>query len=186
MGQADLFAGPTLPPGFAYEDKLLTIEEERQLAEQFRALPFSPFEFHGFLGKRRVLSYGWRYDFNQGGLKPTEPIPEFLRPVRDKAAAFAKLPTAQFQQALITEYSPGATIGWHRDRSVFGEVIGISLLAACTFRLRRKEGGGWQRVSIIAEPRSAYLLAGTARTGWEHSIPALEDLRYSITFRNLK
>jgi alkylated DNA repair dioxygenase AlkB len=87
---------------------------------------------------------------------------------------------------LITEYRPGAAIGWHKDRSVFGEVVGISLLSSCMFRLRRRTEAGWQRTSLRLEPRSAYLLAGSARTQWEHSIPAVDDLRYSLTFRNLK
>jgi alkylated DNA repair dioxygenase AlkB len=89
------------------------------------------------------------------------------------------------QHVLVTEYSPGAAIGWHRDKAVFGDVIGISLLSPCVFRLRRKVGTTWERVSLTAEPRSAYLLRGPSRTEWEHSIPAVEALRYSITFRNL-
>jgi alkylated DNA repair dioxygenase AlkB len=93
---------------------------------------------------------------------------------------------SDLQQVLLTEYRPGVQIGWHKDRSVFGEVVGISLLSACTFRLRRKLGGQWERASIIVEPRSAYLLAGPSRTEWEHSIPGVPELRYSITFRNFK
>ena len=92
----------------------------------------------------------------------------------------------KFQQVLVTEYPPGAAIGWHKDRPMFGEVIGVSLLASCTFRLRRKQGGAWERASIQAAPRSAYLLSGPARSEWEHSIPPLDALRYSITFRNFK
>ena len=86
----------------------------------------------------------------------------------------------------MTEYRPGASIGWHKDKAVFGEVIGVSLLAPCLFRLRRKTGTTWQRASLTVEPRSAYLLKGPSRTDWEHSIPGVESLRYSITFRNFK
>ncbi len=96
------------------------------------------------------------------------------------------MPSADLQHALITEYSPGAAIGWHRDKAVFGEVVGISLPASCRFRLRRKRGEHWERVNIVAEPRSAYLLSGPARTEWEHSIAAVEELRYSVTFRTFK
>ena len=113
-------------------------------------------------------------------------MPEFLLPLRGAAAAFAGLDPAQLQQVLLTRYPPGATIGWHKDRSVFGEVIGISLLSFCTFSFRKKAGAKWERASIVAEPRSAYLLQGPARTEWQHSIPAVEALRYSITFRDLK
>lgn len=172
-----------MPEGFAYADDTIAPAAERELLDRFASLPFREFEFHGFLGKRRVVSFGWRYDFNQGGLQRTEDIPAFLLPVRERAAAFARLPAEAFQQALITEYRPGASIGWHRDRPVFGEVIGVSLAASCTLRLRRKAGAGWARASIEIAPRSAYLLAGPARREWEHSIPAVEALRYSITFR---
>jgi hypothetical protein len=110
----------------------------------------------------------------------------FLLPLREKAAAFAGLAASELQHVLITEYGPGAAIGWHKDKAVFGEVVGISLLSSCTFRLRRKAGAGWERASLVAEPGSAYLLRGASRTEWEHSIPAVESLRYSITFRNLR
>ena len=113
-------------------------------------------------------------------------MPEFLSRVRDAAAHFSGAPSAALQQVLVTEYASGAAIGWHKDRPVFGEVVGVSLLAPCTFRFRRKAGVGWERRSFVADPRSAYLLQGPSRTEWEHSIPAVENLRYSITFRTLR
>jgi alkylated DNA repair dioxygenase AlkB len=185
---ADLFDQPpaVLPAGFRYQTELISKDVERMLAAQIAALPLKEFEFQGFLGKRRIVSFGWRYDFNGGGLQKTEDMPPFLLPVRGQAAAFAGLPPERLQQVLLTEYKPGVQIGWHKDRSVFGEVVGISLVSSCTFRLRRKVGGQWKRASIVAEPRSAYLLSGPARTEWEHSIPAVDELRYSITFRNFK
>src|SRR5690606_40647213 len=84
------------------------------------------------------------------------------------------------------EYPPGASIGWHRDRGVFDRIIGVSLLSPCLFRLRRKRGDRWDRTSLVAVPRSVYLLSGSARTEWEHSIPPVDTLRYSITFRTLR
>ena len=69
---------------------------------------------------------------------------------------------------------------------MFGDVVGVSLLSPCVFRLRRKAGAAWERASLALEPRSAYLLRGASRTGWEHSIPAVGRLRYSVTFRNLR
>jgi alkylated DNA repair dioxygenase AlkB len=185
--QRDLFgSGPALPPGFAYRADLISAEEERALVARFSDLPFKEFEFQGYRGKRRVVSFGWQYDFTHARLHRVEDMPEFLLPVRDRAAAFAGLAPRSLQHVLLTEYGPGAPIGWHRDRGVFAEVVGISLLAPCTFRLRRKAGERWERVSLVLEPRSAYLLEGSVRTEWEHSIPPVEGLRYSITFRSLK
>ena len=132
------------------------------------------------------MSFGWQYDFTHARLHRVEDMPEFLLSIRDRAAAFAGLAAGELQHVLLTEYGPGAPIGWHRDRGVFAEVVGISLLSPCTFRLRRKAGEKWERASVVLGPRSAYLLAGPARTEWEHSIPPVEALRYSITFRNLR
>jgi alkylated DNA repair dioxygenase AlkB len=186
--QTDLFGAPPtdLPEGFRYEPDLLNANEEEDLIRQIQELELAPFEFHGFIGKRRVISFGWRYDFNGGGLQRIEEIPSFLDPLRQSAARFSAIPASALQQVLVTEYSPGATIGWHKDRRVFGDVVGVSLLTPCTFRFRRKEGEGWTRRSLIAEPRSGYLLQGSSRTEWEHSIPAVARLRYSITFRTLR
>ena len=179
-------AGPSLPEGFRYEGELISGDEEQRLLEEIRKLPFREFEFHGFTGKRRVVSFGWRYDFSERLLEKANDIPGFLLPVRLKAARFAGIEPDDLQHVLVTEYSEGAAIGWHKDKAVFGDVIGISLLSACTFRLRKKAGSRWERASVTAEPRSVYLLRGPSRTDWEHSIPGVDSLRYSITFRNLR
>ena len=175
---------PPLPEGFKYEPDVIAPAEEQQLVRQVETLPLKDFEFHGFLGKRRVVSFGWRYDFNDRELQKADDIPPFLLPLRRRAAEFAGLRPDALQHVLVTEYGPGAAIGWHRDKAVFAEVVGISLLAPCRFRLRRKHAGTWQRAAVTLEPRSAYLLTGPSRTEWEHSIPPIDRLRYSITFRN--
>jgi alkylated DNA repair dioxygenase AlkB len=185
--QSDLFAEtPKLPEGFAYRAEFIGGDEERQLLAGIAGLVFAPFEFQGFVGKRRTVSFGWKYDFSGGGLVEAEPLPDFLLPLRAQAAGFAGLPAAQLQQALIIDYPPGAVIGWHRDRPAFDKVIGISLLASCPLRLRRKIGATWQRRTLTLAPRSIYLLSGEVRSAWEHSIPALTEQRYSITFRSLR
>jgi alkylated DNA repair dioxygenase AlkB len=176
----------TPPEGFRYRHDLIDPAEERVLADRFRALPLKEFEFQGYLARRRVVYYGWQYSYDSRSLAPAGEIPEFLLPLRERAAAFAELPAAELEQALVAEYSPGTPIGWHRDKPMFGDVVGVSLLSACTFRFRRLTGGAWERFSLTAEPRSAYLLRGPARTEWEHSIPEVEELRYSVTFRTLR
>jgi len=180
---------PEPPEGFRYQADVLPVAEEQELVEQIRVLPLKEFEFHGYIGKRRVISYGWHYDFGERTLQQANEIPVFLHKLRERAAAFAELAPGDLPHALVTEYSPGAAIGWHRDKGVFGSVIGISLLSPCVFRLRRKAGStpsSWERYSLTAAPRSVYLLSGAARTEWEHSIPAVDALRYSITFRSLR
>ena len=187
-GQLDIFgSGPVLPEGFRYRADVVKREDEAALLGRVRELPFRDFEFHGYTGKRRVVSYGWHYDFNERVLRKADDMPPFLVALREQAARFAGMEASRLQHVLVTEYGAGAGIGWHRDMGVFGEIVGISLLAPCVFRLRRARGDGkWERVSITAEPRSAYLLSGASRSEWEHSIPAVEALRYSITYRNLR
>jgi alkylated DNA repair dioxygenase AlkB len=175
-----------LPEGFRYQADLITPDEEQELLHRVRELPFKEFEFHGFTGKRRVVSFGWRYSFSEEKLEEASEIPPFLTGLRERAARFAEIEPEALRQALVTEYGEGAGIGWHRDKSVFGDVIGVSLASACVFRLRRKVGTKWERASIAAAPRSVYLMRGPSRTEWEHSIPGVDALRYSITFRSLR
>ena len=182
----DLFGGSHLPEGMKYEENFLSAAEEQALLQEIQYLPFREFEFHGFTGKRRTVSFGWRYDFNGGGLTKTEDMPNFLRNLCVRAERFAGAEPGRFQQVLVTEYAPGAGIGWHKDRSVFGDVVGISLLSSCTFRLRKRSFKGFTRQNLVAAPRSVYLLRGPFRTEWEHSIPGVERLRYSVTFRDVR
>jgi alkylated DNA repair dioxygenase AlkB len=186
--QLNLFGGEPAegPEGLAFRRDFISPGEEADLAAHMGALPFAPFEFHGFEGKRRTLSFGLQYRFDGSGLHQAEPFPDWLLPCRDRAAAWAGWPRDAVRHALLVEYAPGAGIGWHRDRSVFGEVVGISLLAPARLRFRRKAGDKWERDAVLAEPRSAYLLRGPAREEWEHSIAPMDRLRYSITFRTLR
>ncbi len=185
--QDDLFGDlpQRLPEGFHYKPDAVSQATQDELLQWIRTLPFKAFDFHGFEGKRRVVSFGWKYDFALASLRKTHDIPGILFPLRDLAADFAGLAPERLQQTLVSEYDIGAPIGWHRDKPVFGVVVGISLLSPCTFRLRRKDGAKWERASIEAQPGSIYLLSGPARTVWEHSIPPVDRLRYSITFREL-
>jgi alkylated DNA repair dioxygenase AlkB len=171
---------------FSYRPEFLDQAEEDALLTHVRNLPFREFEFHGYTGKRRVVSFGWKYEFSGEKLVKADDIPEFLLPLRVRSASFAGLEPKAFQHALVTEYGPGAGIGWHRDKAVFGEVVGISLLAPCILRFRRKAGEKWERMNVLAEPRSAYHLTGPARSEWQHSILRVDALRYSITFRTMR
>lgn len=186
--QLNLFGAETsaVPAGFKYEENVVTAGAEETLVSKLHSLSFSEFKFHGYKGKRRVVSFGWKYDFNDRKLLKADDIPDFLLSLRTTAAAFSNLQPDCLQQVLVTEYTAGAGIGWHKDKPVFGEVVGISLVAPCVFRLRRKGNSKWERYSLTASPRSAYLLSGPARWEWEHSIPAVGHLRYSVTYRNFK
>ena len=171
-----MFSGEqAMPEGFAYRQEVISAEEERYYIDRFALLPFAPFEFHGFQGRRRVVSFG------QATL-----LPDFLLRLRDRAAQVGGLAAESLQQVLVTEYAPGAPIGWHRDKPMFQDVVAISFRAPCLLRFRRRLHDGWERRSLDVMPRSAYVLRGAARTEWEHSIPPVGALRYSVTFRDLR
>lgn len=182
----DLKTSPKLPPGFAYQPEFLARDEAADLAAWLATLPFEAFQFRGYEGKRRVVSFGWKYDFTRSHLIRAEDMPQELLAVRERAAAFVGLKGEDLQQCLLNEYLPGAPIGWHRDRPMFEKVVGISLLSPCNFRLRRAVDDRFERTAVQLEPRSIYGITGEARTAWEHSIPPVKAHRYSITFRNFR
>jgi alkylated DNA repair dioxygenase AlkB len=172
--------------GLRFQEELITAAEESALLDCIRSLEFHEMRMRGVAARRRVIHYGVNYSFETFKATPGPPIPEFLFPLRERAAAFAGVGPSHLAEALITEYSPGAAIGWHRDAHPFDVVVGISLLSACRFRFRRGKVRAWETVDLPLPPRSAYVLTGPARTEWEHSIPPVKELRYSVTFRTLR
>jgi len=141
---------------------------------------------HGVVARRRVLHYGWNYSFETFRATPGPPIPEFLLSLRDRLAGFAGTEAVDLAEALITEYEPGAAIGWHRDAPPFGIVVAVSLAGACRMRFRRGQVRNWETAEVELAPRSAYAITGEARSKWQHHIPPTKVLRYSITFRTLR
>jgi alkylated DNA repair dioxygenase AlkB len=179
-----LFDKPLIE-GLRYEEAVISEAEERALLDRLGSLELAPFRFHGFVGNRRTQSFGWRYDFEDASFTPAEPIPGWLQPLRERAAVFAGLQPHDFVHVLLARYDPGAGIGWHRDRDVFEQVVGISLNTPATLRFRQRASLGFRRANLEVAPRSAYLLSGEVRHEWEHSIAPGDALRFSITFRTL-
>ncbi len=179
-----LFDAPPVA-GLKYAESVIGVTEERELMERLGAIELAPFRFHGWLGNRKTQSYGWRYDFDDASFTQADPLPDWLLPLRARVASFAGLRGDDFVHVLVARYDAGAGIGWHRDRPVFEQVVGVSLGSPARLRFRQRKPGGFGRFSIDVEPRSAYLLSGEARHEWEHSIAPGEHLRFSITFRTL-
>jgi DNA oxidative demethylase len=185
-GHRSPLGGSALVEGFEYRAEFITVAEEVALLERIGTLEFQAMKMRGVLARRRVLHYGVNYSFETFKATPGPPIPPFLLPLRDRAAGFARIAPARLEEALITEYSPAASIGWHRDAHPFDIVIGVSLLSAARFRFRRGKVRAWETTECLLAPRSAYVLTGPARTEWEHSIPPAKETRYSVTFRTLR
>ena len=166
--------------------EFLTVAEENRLLELIRSLEFRTFEMHGVTAKRRIKQFGWHYAFESYQLTPADPIPANFASIAARSADLAGIDFSEWAEALVTEYAPGAGIGWHRDAPPFGIVAGISLQGRC--RMRFQTGTGTTRMTSAIElpPRSIYLLTGEVRTKWQHMIPPTREQRYSITFRTLK
>ena len=179
-----LFDEPVIA-GLEYRRDFISAAEERALIDRLGTLGLSSFRFHGWLGNRKTQSFGWRYDFDDASFTRTEPIPNWLEPLCDRAAQFAQVAPQDIHHALVARYDPGAGIGWHKDRDVFDKVVGVSLNTRAVLRFRQRAGNSFRRASIEAEPRSAYLLSGEVRREWEHRITPGDELRFSITFRTL-
>ena len=182
MNQPSLFPISTFPGGFVYGSDFLSAGDEAALLSYIRNLDFAPFDFRGYQARRRVVQYGWNYNFGTRQTNAGAPLATFLRPLCGRAAEFAGIFRESIVQATVAEYSPGTPIGWHRDVPQFEMVIGISLLSTCRMRFRPIKTES-KIVSIELEPRSIYVLAGEVRWGFQHSIPPVKELRYSITFR---
>ena len=179
----DLFDLPAIS-GLNARADLVTPVEEQALIAAIHGVELAPFRFQQWSGKRLTHSFGWQYDFQTGVLSRGAPLPGWLLPVRDRAAAAVGLHADALVQALLIRYDPGAGIGWHRDRPIYEHVVGVSLGAPATMRFRRKQGDRWRRVSAPLAPRALYHLSGEVRHDWEHSIAPMDETRWSITFRS--
>jgi alkylated DNA repair dioxygenase AlkB len=157
------------PDGLVYRSDFLTYDEEGMLLELLDRLDFEPIVMRGVTARRT-------------GLRFKDDFPDWLLPLRERGAALAELPPASLAQALVQRYPPGAPIGWHRDYASYEVVVGISVGADARMRFRR-EG---EQAEVLLERRSAYVLAGEARWDWEHHVPPVKELRYSVTFRSLR
>ena len=175
-----------LPAGFALQTEFLAESEEQLLLDFIRSIPYGHVRMHGVTAKRRVAQFGWRYAFETFQLTPAARLPAELESLRERAAALAGVAAEDFAEALVTEYPPGAGIGWHRDAPHFGIVAGISLGAPCRMRFQRGEGAERVTAAVVLPARSIYLITGDARSKWQHTVPAVKAPRWSITFRTLR
>ena len=182
-----------VPDGFLHRDDFITPDEEARLVADLATIEFATFEMRGVVARRRVAFFGGSYE---PGTAPAQPLPDFLVPLRDRVAAWAGVDGEALAMALVNEYRPGSPIGWHRDAPQYDIVAGVSLRSSCRMKFRpyvppraAASGGGRRREAtheIVLEPRSAYVMTGAARSAYEHHIPAVTSLRYSITFRTLR
>jgi DNA oxidative demethylase len=180
--------GPSpLPEGLVYRDEFIGLEEERQVLDLLDGLEFDPVVMRGRAARRSVRHFGLEYSYQRKDLAPAAPLPEEMLWLRDRCAQLVNRESEDLAQVLVGRYPPGAGIGWHFDAPIFGSPItGVSLRSRCRMRFQRRSEGKRSVAELALEPRSVYLMGGSARWSWQHSISATKDLRYSITFRVLR
>jgi alkylated DNA repair dioxygenase AlkB len=181
-----------VPAGFIYHQNFISETEEDEFIREIQKLQLTPFKYYQFTGKRRTASFGWQYEFDSSEITTAPDMPAFLLSVRTRAGNFFNIDPNSLVQMSIIEYTTGSPIGWHRDIPHFGVVVGISLGAACRMRFRKynrarsKTSNRDEILSIELQPRSIYLMSGPSRESWQHSIPPVKELRYSIMLRTLR
>jgi alkylated DNA repair dioxygenase AlkB len=170
------------PAGLLSQPDLIDVDEEQALLTVLGVLETRDVQIRGQTARRTVRHYGFDYDYGSYRLTETDALPSSLEWVRDRCAALVGIEPEALAQALVTRYPPGAVIGWHRDAPAFDpNVLGLSLASACVPRFQRQLGQERRVYELPLAPRSAYVLSGAAPSTWQHSIPAVSDLRYSIT-----
>jgi len=192
VSQIELFpAAAELPEGFVYAARFISAAEEEGLMKVMEELPFAEIKMHGVVAKRRAAHFGRGYEYNSGRLAGALPIPETFLPLRKRVAGFARRTPEEFAELLVTDYPPGAGIGWHRDAPPFEIIVGVSLLSDCTMQFRPwpvqpADGRRRKPLQQVLERRSAYLISGVSRTAWQHHIAESKARRISLTFRTLR
>ena len=192
-GDLTLFhASAQVPDGFLYRENFISEAEEHELTHEIQKIHLEPFRYYQFTGKRRTASFGWQYEFGATEVTAAPELPPFLLSLRTRAGKLFDIDPNTLIQASIIEYSTGSPIGWHRDIPHFGDVIGISLGAACRMRFRKysrvrtKKQNRDEVFLIELQPRSIYRMSGASRESWQHSIPPVKELRYAIMMRTLR
>jgi alkylated DNA repair dioxygenase AlkB len=177
-----------LPPGFHYREDFITEAEERVVLDAIAEVAFAEFAMRGVVARRRVAFFGQSYDRGTA-----EPLPAFLLSLRSRIADWFGSDADAFAMALINEFRPGTPIGWHRDAPQYDSVAGVSLLSACRMKFRPYRAPSAPAADrrsatheLVLDRRSAYLMTGESRRAYEHHIPPVEQLRYSVTFRTLR
>ena len=88
------------PQGLRYMPEFVSPAAETELISRISELPLQPFQFGVFEGNRRVISFGFRYDYTLRRLHEADPIPPWIAPLIERVEGFGdpgtKVPLAYF------------------------------------------------------------------------------------------
>ncbi len=149
----------------------------RNLFKKPDPLMLQPFLFGEFEGRRRVASFGFRYDYDVRQLQ-RQPTPSRWRnrcKHRD-----SRTPCNPDSAALCTEYDVGVGVGWHRDKLHFDMIFGLSLNICLQVDFAKGPARHGRRRAPVAlyDDRRVSTNMGTQQS-------AVQPPRYSITFRTM-
>lgn len=186
--QSDLFGHEENEaiPGLRYQPDFLSRQEEEQLLALIRTLPLQPIRYKEYQSRCRSISYGGSYDFSTNTLQRGVVLDPRFFPLRQRVAQWLGVAPERIEDLLVTEYAPGAQLGWHRDVPQYETIVGISLGSAALLGFRRyppSPAGNRRSFKLELAPRSIYKLEGVARWEWQHAIPPVKLARWSITLR---
>lgn len=187
--QSELFADAEAAAsidGLRYQADFLGGDEEAGLLEIIGSLPLHAAQYKEYIARRRVVSFGGSFDYDENILRPGAPLDARLVPLRDRVAGWLGVDPESLVHALVAEYTPGTPLGWHRDVPDFETIAGVSLGSAAVLRFRPyppTQPNAREVLQLEVSPRSIYKIAGAARWDWQHSVPPVKALRWSITFR---
>ncbi len=174
-----------LPLGLKYIPRFITEAEESELMRHIIHLDWQNVALFGQVARRRVVHFGMDYNYDRRTVKATIPAPKFLEEIISRGAHYLEVDKEDIAEILISEYTINAGINWHRDAPVFDKILGVSLNSPCPIYFRNRNDKK-EQIQMLLEPGSAYILKDSIRWEWEHRIPPVKNLRYSITFRTLK
>jgi len=182
----DHVESPTEPAGLAYCEEFITTGEERDLIALVLSLPLKCAAYKEYTARRRVVSFGWSYDYETNELLDAPPIPAEFSFLRERIGDWAGLDPESLAQLRVADYAPGTPLGWHRDVPDYEVVAGVSLGTPATLRFRPYPPTPGVKAAVRrleVGPRSLYTMRGAARWEWQHAVPPTPGQRWSLTFR---
>lgn len=158
--------------GLSIIQDFITEEEENEILNNINKKPASNTSLRNSIQR---FGPGKSYQDNI----VSETIPDFLSKLGQKILDLNLVrifPT----QISINEYHKGQQIPFHIDNNDNGDVVTILSLCSKTTMLFRR---GKNIVEIDLPNRSLLQMRDEAKISWSHSIPPVEETRYSIVFR---
>lgn len=183
---------PTGVPGLFYFPKIVPVALSKRV-EEFLSSPVNEwFPVGKTENSRKVLQYGFYYDYTSGSTKRTAPpFPDLIKELRDVVDMADIVDSIRLNQCIINAYKPGQGISAHTDSLQYGSYV-------CCFTFgsgaEMEFCDGEEIIKLYTEPNSLYIMKDDARYRWKHEMKSRKSdtvdgkkvargERISVTFR---